>query len=298
MARVSMFLSYVVASGESVSFMIMNDYHLLSTGKPHVSYSETADWMRCSFRHLLKYIKKIDLDKRGTATIVGTAFHSCVEARANGREPDRDEILRVVKAELERVTDPEERDKFNAEANVERAIVMSVEAMEFLNAKFPTWKLHKTEENLYETITLGVAQHPDTAFKGFIDLIVEVPGKKPTDPTVFWIVDWKTAGRPWDRKKLMDPKVTYQLSLYKNFWAAKSGISLDRVRCAYIVVVKSAKAGKLCSWIPVSVGPTTSHRTLTVLNNFVGSVKRGIAIKNKSEWNCKFCEYKKTEWCP
>jgi len=274
----------------------VNDYKHLPTGKPHVSYSEMSDWMTCSYRHLLKHVKKIDLDKRGTATIIGTAFHSCVEARANGKEPDRVEILRVVKQELERVTDPKEREKFDPEANVERAILMSVEAMGFLNAKFPEWKLHKTEDNLYEAIILDVAQHADTAFKGFIDLIIEVPDKK--HGTIFWVIDWKTASRPWDKRKLMDPKVTYQLSLYKNFWSAKANIPHDRIKCAYIIAVKSAKAGKLCSFIPVSVGPTTSKRTLTVLNNFVGSVKRGMAIKNKSEWNCKYCEYKKTEWCP
>ncbi len=254
--------------------------------------------MTCTWRHDLKHVKKIDLDKRGVATIIGTAFHSCVEARANGLEPDRAKILERVKEELERVTDPKEREKFDAEANVERAIVMSVEAMEFLRAKFPEWKLVKTEQDLYEAIELGEAKHPDTAFKGFIDLIIEVPGKKPTDPTVIWVIDWKTASRPWNKEKLMDPKVTYQLSLYKNFWAKKSGIDINRIKCAYIVVVKSAKAGKLCSFIPVSVGPTTSSRTLTVLNNFVGSVKRGMKIKNKSQKNCMWCEYKGTVHCP
>ena len=252
--------------------------------------------MTCSYRHSLKHVKKIDLNKQGTATIIGTAFHSCVEARANGLEPDRAKILEVVKKELLRVTDPEERDKFDPEANVERAIVMSVEAMEFLNTKFPEWKLHKTEENLYETIALDVAQHTDTAFKGFIDLVIEVPHKK--HGTEFWIIDWKTASRPWNKQKIMDPKVTSQLALYKNFWAAKSNIPHERIKCAFIVAVKSAKAGKVCSFIPVSVGPVTSKRALTVLNNFVGSLKRGMVIKNKSEWNCKWCEYKGTSWCP
>ncbi len=269
---------------------------LLPTGKPHVSYSESADWMRCSYRHLLKHVKKIDLDKRGTATIIGTAFHSAIEARVNGIEPDRAEILKVVEEELKSVTDDEERNSFDAEANVDKAITMSVEALEFLNGKFPEWKLLKTEEELYESISLNEAQHPETSFKGFIDLVIEVPDKK--HKSVIWIIDWKTSARPWGKDKLMDPKVTSQLALYKNFWAAKHSIPLERVRCAYIVAVKSAKPGRLCSFIPVSVGPTTSKRTLTVLHNFVGSVKRGVAIKNKSEKNCRYCEYKKTIHCP
>ncbi len=268
----------------------------LPTGKPHVSYSEMSDWMTCSYRHLLKHVEKIDLDKRGTATIIGKAFHSAIEARVQGLEPDREAIRKEVVEELERVTDQEEKEKFDVDSNVERAIVMSVEALDFLNTKFPEWKLWKAEEDLYEAIALDVAQHDNVKFKGFIDLIIEVPDKK--HGTAFWIIDWKTANRPWGREKLMDSKVTYQLVLYKNFWAAKHRIPHERIKCGYIVAVKSAKPGKLCNLIPVSVGPTTSKRTLTVLNNFVHSVKKGMAIKNKSEKNCKWCEYKGTKWCP
>jgi ATP-dependent exoDNAse (exonuclease V) beta subunit len=255
-----------------------------------------SDWMQCSWRHNLKHVRKIDLDRRGVATIIGKAFHSAIEARVEGREPDREAIRKVVAEELELVTDEAEKAKFDVDANVERAIVMSVEALEFLNTKFPGWKLHKAEEDLYEAIALDVAQHTDVKFKGFIDLIIEIPHKK--NGTEFWIIDWKTASRPWGRDKLTDPKVTYQLSLYKNFWAAKHNMPHDRVKCGYIVAVKSAKPGKLCNLIPVSVGPTTSKRTLTVLNNFVHSVKRGMALKNKSEKNCKWCEYKGTPHCP
>jgi len=241
-------------------------------------------------------VQKVDLDRRGTATIIGKAFHSAIEARVQGLEPDREKIHEVVVKELELVTDQEEKEKFDVDSNVDRAILMSVEALEFLNAKFPEWKLHKAEEDLYEAIAIDVAQHDNVSFKGFIDLIIEVPDKK--RGTVFWIIDWKTASRPWGREKLMDPKVTYQLVLYKNFWAAKNNVPHERIKCGYIIAVKSAKPGKLCNLIPVSVGEVTSKRTLTVLNNFVHSVKKGMAIKNKSDKNCKWCEYKNTKWCP
>ena len=147
----------------------------LPTGKPHVSYSEMSDWMQCSYRHLLKHVRKVDLDKRGTATIIGKAFHSAVEARVKGEEPDREAIKEVVVKELSEVTDEEEKAKFDVDANVERAIVMSVEALDYLNAKFPGWKLHKAEEDLYEAIAIDVAKHDNVKFKGFIDLIIEIP---------------------------------------------------------------------------------------------------------------------------
>jgi hypothetical protein len=268
----------------------------LPNGKPHVSYSELSVWMKCSWKHRLKYVNKIDLDPRGIETILGTAFHACVELRVRDVVPVRDDIVKIVKDNLEMVTDSKLRENFDVEACVDRAFIMSEEAIVFLNEKFPNWKLLEAEENLYEKLTLEGLNHEDVSFKGYVDLVIQVPNNR--GKLVTWIIDWKTAARPWDKKKLMDASVTYQLSLYKNFWATKHKVPLEEVRCGYIIGLKAGKPGKIFNFIPISVGPTTSKRTLTVLNNFVGSVKRNMALKNKSEQNCRWCEYRNTEWCP
>lgn len=273
---------------------------VLSTGKPHVSYSEASIWMKCSWRHKLKYVEKHDLDRYGVETILGTAFHACVEAKVQGREPDLDAVRERVVRDLENVrkTDPELADAFSVEKCVARAHQMSVEAIEFLDQQFASWKLVAAEEQLYEPLVLesGELTHPDVSFKGFIDLVLEATDKR--GKKVVWIIDWKTAARPWDKRKLTDPTVTYQLSMYKNFWTTKHKVDQKDVKCAYIVALKEGKPGKTFKLHAVSVGPVTSQRTLTVLNNFVGSVKRGMAIKNKSEKNCQWCEYRGTVHCP
>jgi hypothetical protein len=268
----------------------------LPTGKNHVSYSEMADHMRCSWRHKLKHVNKINLDPGGIEMIIGTIFHECVELRVRNASPIRSFLIDLTNKKLQEIKDQEAKNNFNVQKCVDRALEMSLEAIPWLDTQFPGWKLLQSEEDLYEKIIIDGIKHEDVSFKGFIDLVIEVPAKK--GKTITWIIDWKTAARPWDRRKLMDPKVTYQLSLYKNFWALKHGRSHEDIRCGYAIALKSAKPGKVFNFIPVSVGPVISKRTLTVLNNFVGSVKRGMAIKNKSEENCKWCEYKKTEWCP
>lgn len=269
---------------------------LLANGKPHVSYSEMSTWMQCSYRHKLKHIDGIDLDSYGIETILGTAFHECVQARVNGHEPDQQKLRDIIQRDIDKVKDEDKKKDFSVEECMQRALVMSVEGIAFLDIQFPGWKLIQAEENLYEKMVLGEVNHEDASFKGFIDLIIEAPNKK--GKMIVWIIDWKTAARPWDKRKIMDPKVTSQLSLYKNFWAAKHNRNHDEIRCGYIIALKKGKPGKICSFIPISVGPTSSRRVLTVLNNFVGSMKRKIAIKNKSESNCKYCEYKQTKWCP
>jgi hypothetical protein len=268
----------------------------LPTGKNHVSYSECSTWMGCSFRHKLKHVDKIDLDPSGVEMIIGTIFHECMEVRVKNASPVRSALVELAKEKLAEVLDEEKKKDFDVDKCVDRAIQMSAEGIPWLDTQFPGWKLVQAEETLYEKIDIDGVKHEDVSFKGFIDLVIEVPGKK--GKTITWIIDWKTAARPWDRRKLMDPKVTYQLSLYKNFWALKHGRSHDDVRCGYAIALKAGKPGKIFNLIPVSVGPVVSKRTLTVLNNFVGSVKRGMAIKNKSEQSCRYCEYRGTEWCP
>ncbi len=268
----------------------------LPTGKNHVSYSELSTWMSCSFRHKLKAVDGIDLDPGGVEMILGTIFHECIEARLLNAVPIRWALIEFAKEKLEEVRDEEKKKDFDVEACVDRALEMSLEAIPWLNSQFPGWSLVAVEEDLYEKIIIDEFHHDDVSFKGFIDLIIQVPDKK--GKLITWIIDWKTASQPWNRKKLMDPKVTYQLSLYKNFWALKHKCSQNDIRCGYAIALKKGKSGKIFNFIPVSVGPVVSKRTLTVLNNFVGSVKRGKAIKNKSEQNCKWCEYNNTKWCP
>lgn len=271
---------------------------MLPTGKSHVSYSEMKDWMTCSYRHKLKHVDHVDLDKKSSAPIFGTAFHSAVEQRLKNQNRELSDLLSIeerMRLDVSVIADEKEKASFDVDSNMKLVVEMSADAIEFLDVSFPNWKLLTTEENLYESCELAEAKHPETFLKGFIDLVIEVEDKK--GKKITWIIDWKTSNTPWNRTKTSDPKVTSQLVLYKNFWANKHNVSNDLVRCAYIVALRKAKREKRFQLIPVSVGPTTSKRTLTVLNNFVRSVKIGMAVKNKSMNNCRWCEYKNTQYC-
>src|SRR5690348_365947 len=63
-------------------------FELLPTGKSHISFSEVRDWKDCSFRHKLKYIKKIDLGKPGPLLDFGTAVHASCENFLKTRKMD------------------------------------------------------------------------------------------------------------------------------------------------------------------------------------------------------------------
>ena len=86
-----------------------------------------------------------------------------------------------------------------------------------------------------------------------------------------------------------------QLVLYKNFWSHKTNTDPKDVRCGFVLLKRAAKPGAHCELVTASVGETTTERNLTVINDMLASVKRGMAIKNRN--SCTYCPYKDTPHC-
>ncbi len=264
-------------------------FELLPTGKTHISFSEVRDWKDCSFRHKLKYVKKIDLGRPGPLLDFGTAVHASCEnflkTRAMNAKIATDIIESVWdKNKLLDGFDPKSLPNFLAEAN---SILEDVPS--FMDKTFPEWEFLDAEHQLYEPID-GHKQ----AFKGFIDGVIKCKNSKGKD--IVWLIDWKTTSWGWGRDKKEDPMVRTQLILYKNYWSSKMKIDPKNVRCAFVLLKRSAKPGNHCELVTTSVGDVTTGRSLKVINNMISCVKKGVAIKNKA--SCTYCDYKATEHCP
>ena len=89
--------------------------------------------------------------------------------------------------------------------------------------------------------------------------------------------------------------MTAQLILYKHFWSIKHNIPLKDIRCAFILIKRGAKPGKVCDIVSVSVGPKTLEKGVKLMRNMIKSVRKGMFLKNRN--NCKFCPYENTEHC-
>lgn len=272
-----------------------NTFDLLPSGKPNISFSEYSIWANCSWRHKLKFIEKIDLDVPGPQLDFGTAIHAAHEHFIKTKVIDN----KVFYSKLfegwnkHAATHP---DIFTTQQFIELAKVGSEilsELPSFYDDKFPNWKPIAAEQSLFEQVS---PQH-NNAFKGYIDAIIEAPGAR--NKTLTWILDAKTCSWGWSAHKKQDSIVKSQLVFYKSYWSIKHPEKdLKDIRCAFVLLKKAAKNGQRCELFPVSVGETTIKKTLQVLNNMLTSIKKGVAYKNKSEENCKYCEYNGTKYCP
>ena len=238
------------------------------TGKPHISFSEIKQWKECSYRHKLVYIDKIDMFEDSPYLHFGTAVHEGCEKLLERKEPDRDKILGVMKESWENAgfEDPAWYSKQPGWYKHEPIDVwknwannMWDEVISFLDKEFNGWECFNAEEELYEKIESASVP---LSFKGFIDGVLKVP-KKRGEGFEYWIIDWKTAGAGgWRRDKKQDLGMTAQLILYKHFWAKKHNIDLKDIRCAFILLKRAGKKGKICDIVKVSVGPVTYEKGL------------------------------------
>lgn len=265
-------------------------YELLPTGKPHISFSEMRSWQDCSWRHKLQFVDKVDMFRPGVHMDFGTAVHSACEHFLKTKVMDEKVFLRKLHA-LWKEHEPLDQKAYTVVAFKQfakegRTILPEIPA--WLDETFPGWTYVAAEHQLYEPL---VGQ--PHAFKGFIDCVITAPGLR--GKLLTWVLDFKTTSWGWQGSKKADPNVIAQLVLYKNFWSVKTGTDPRDVRCGFILLKRAAKPGAHCELVTTSVGEVPTKRALTVIDNMISSVKRGVAIKNRN--SCKFCDYYATPHC-
>jgi len=271
-----------------MSELILDQYTELPTGKKHISFSELRDWKDCSYRHKLKYVKKIDLGKPGVMLDFGTATHAAAENFLKTKILDISITTNMLKAMWSEKENVEGYTQKSLLEFIAQAEAILTELPSWFDQTFPNWEYVDAEHYLYEK----VLDHPQ-AFKGYIDGIIICDGKK--GKRVTWLLDWKTTSWGWTVEKKSDEMVKAQLILYKNYYSIKTNAVPSQIKCGFVLLKRTAKNGSRCELVPVSVGDVTTKRALKVVTNMLVSVKKGIAVKNRS--SCQYCDFKDTEFC-
>jgi hypothetical protein len=257
---------------------------MLPTGKENISFSELYLWDECSWRHKLKYIEKVAYDDpEGPELVFGKCMHSLCETYLRDKRIDIETCL----AKLASEWNERSFDKLKLTGYILAAEGIASELHEFMDTAFAGWEYVAAEEELYEPIA-----STDAKFKGFIDCVIRLKkGKK----VIHWIIDWKTTSYGWSPQKKQDPRRHLQLALYKHFWSIKHNIPLTDIRCGFVLLKRTAKPGKRCELVTVSVGPTSAKRADKKVTNMLSAMQKKMYMKNRN--SCLYCPYANTEHC-
>ena len=152
---------------------------------------------------------------------------------------------------------------------------------------FSEFEVVSVEEQIMEEIDEFASE--GLKFKGFIDLVVKTPDGK------YHIIDWKSCSWGWDMKLRSDSITTYQLTLYKHFFAKKHNIDLKDIETHFALLKRTAKKDNV-ELFRVTSGDRKRNNALKLLEKAVKNINEENFVKNKM--SCSRCDYYKTPHCP
>ena len=255
--------------------------------KDYISYSELKIWAECPFKHKLVYIDKKKGFQGNEYTAFGSSIHALCENAVQGLldSPDYDDFFdESFDRELEQLAETRED---LVEQMRSQAKTITPQIMPALEKYFEEYKVFSVEEKLFQKINdFSLDKYK---FKGYIDLVVKTPDGK------YHVIDWKTCSWGWDRDKRNSKLVTYQLTLYKNFFCEKHNIDPKMVETHFALLKRTAKKDNV-EIFRVTSGPRKTTNATELLRKALKSIENKMYIKNRL--SCKGCEFRKTQLCP
>ena len=253
--------------------------------RKHISFSELKVWAECAFKHKLVYIDKIKEFKGSEHTAFGTAMHYVCEnvfdQKSNlstmFQQKFLDELTLLKQNEVDL------NKKLISEMRVQGEKMLS-HILPAVKKTFDTFEVVSVEEQLYVPLEDG------SNFKGFIDLVLKV------DDT-YHIIDWKTCSWGWDARRRADRMTTYQLTLYKHFFAKKHNIDPSKIETHFALLKRTAKSDNV-EIFRVTSGLKKTENAVKLLKKALYNIKKSNHIKNRLSCTSGYgCEFYQTEYC-
>ena len=255
---------------------------------PHISYSELKDWDFCPFYHKLTRVEKIDGFTGNEYTAFGSALHSVCEKKLLQKEVEDDFFVKELKKNIASLDEDHEVNKKLVLDMVGQGKRIIPEIEDALNEYFEEYEVLAVEMPLMEDIP----NEEGYKFKGFIDAVVTTPDGK------VHIFDWKTCSWGWNAKKRSEPMITYQLTLYKNYFCQKMGVDPANVETHFALLKRTAKNNPV-EFFRVTSGPKKTENALKLLSKALYNIKNKRYLKNRLSCTGGFgCKFFNTEHCP
>jgi ATP-dependent exoDNAse (exonuclease V) beta subunit len=201
---------------------------------PHISFSALKDWNTCAWYHKLTRIDKIRGFTGNAFTAFGNAIHDVCEKKLLKEEIEEEDYFLKRFEHFLGTLDEEPDQKLVSDMRIQgKAILPEIE--DALEDYFGEYEVLGSEIPLDEPIE----GEDDYIFKGYIDGVIATPDGK------VHIFDWKTCSWGWDAKRRSAPMTTYQLTLYKYFFAQKMEIDPKNIETHFALLKRTSKKDKV-----------------------------------------------------
>lgn len=250
---------------------------------PHISFSALKDWNFCAWYHKLTRIDGIGGFEGNAFTAFGNAIHEVCEKKLLKQKVNENKFF-IERFEHFLSELPQKQDSDLVEEMRSQGKEILPEIEDALEDYFGEYEVLGSEIPLREKIE----GEDDYIFMGFIDGVVKTPDNK------VHIFDWKTCSWGWDAKRRNAPMTTYQLTLYKHYFAKMTGIDPKNIETHFALLKRTSKKDRV-EFFRVTSGPRKTENALKLLKKALYNIKNQRYIKNRM--SCKSCVFNKTEHC-
>jgi len=250
----------------------------------HISFSELKTWNECPYKQKLAYIDRVNVFEGNEYTAFGTALHNVAEKLLVENVQNPVDMFNTEFTNRLKALDIDESKEL-IKGMYKQAPLLIERILPALKTYFGDYEVISTEEMLYEDI-----ENHDPKFKGYVDLVIKSGGK-------YHVIDWKTCSWGWDSKRKSDSMTTYQLTLYKHFFAKKHSIDAKNVETYFALMKRTAKKD-IIEIFRVTSGPKKTQNVLNLLDKALYNIGRSKFIKNRLSCTRGYgCEFYKTKHC-
>ena len=278
-----------------------------------ISYSQLSLYNNCPHQWKLRYIDKISKSESNIHLIFGTAMHETLQTylevmySQTAKKADALDLPGMLQktliSEFKKAEESDGKPPCSKE-NIKEFFDDGVQILNFFKKKRgeyfskKRWKLVGIEK------PINVQIKGKLRIIGFLDVVMYHELTK-----TIKIIDIKTSTMGWNKWAKKDTNKTSQLLLYKQFYSKQYDFPVERIEVEYFIVKRKLYEKALFpqkrvqKFSPAS-GTVSMNKVARKLKAFVDDAftEEGERIdkeylKTPSKKACKFCEFRKTEYC-
>ena len=278
-----------------------------------ISYSQLSMFSECPHKWKLNYIDRLRVSEPSIHLLFGTAMHEVIQKYLNVMYQYT--AKRADQLNLERTLQEKMVEQFNIDKeNYGKEPCTKEQLKEFFQDGcdiLDFFKKHRGDyfsKKGYELIGCEVPVEMDLqknlTWVGYLDIVM-----KDTVHDRIKIYDIKTSTMGWNKWMKADDNKTQQLLLYKQFYSKQYNHPIDKIDVEYFIVKRKLYENakfpqkRVQKFIPAS-GTVSMNKVAKKLTKFIDEAfnEDGTHTKNElpptpSKKACKWCEFKKTEYC-
>ena len=278
-----------------------------------ISYSQLSMFSECPHKWKLNYIDKLRVSEPSIHLLFGTAMHEVIQKYLDVMyqyTAKRADMLNLKRTLQEKMVEQFNIDKENygkepcTKEELKEFFQDGCDILDFFKKRRGDYFSKKGYELIGCEVPVEMGLQKNLTWVGYLDIVM-----KDTIHDRIKIYDIKTSTMGWNKWMKADDNKTQQLLLYKQFYSKQYNHPMDKIDVEYFIVKRKLYENakfpqkRVQKFIPAS-GTVSMNKVAKKLTKFIDEAfnEDGTHTKNElqptpSKKACKWCEFKKTEFC-